>query len=103
MSSILVENKLLYYINIFKVRAFDPTVKGPPEDFVIPDGLSFTQLGISNETSSAPLLQSIGSDKEFEVDSLDEIIRRYKTIYCYSDFTFGRGKFHNKYKISLSF
>ena len=62
---------------LLKVRAFDPTVTEPPEDFIMPDGLSFIRLGISNETSEAPLLLTGGSNASFEVDSLENIVRRY--------------------------
>ena len=60
-----------------QVRAFDPTVTEPPEDFAMPDDLSFIRLGISNETSEAPLLLIGGSNESFEVDSLENIVRRY--------------------------
>ena len=60
-----------------KVRAFDPTIEGPPEDFTMPDGLSFMRLGISNETSEAPLLLTSGSNESFEVDRLEKIVQRY--------------------------
>ena len=43
----------------------------------MPDGLTFIRLGISNETSEAPLLLNGGSNESFEVDSLDNIVRRY--------------------------
>ena len=62
---------------LLKVRAFDPTVTEPPEDFTMPDGLTFIRLGISNETSEAPLLLTGGSNESFEVDSLENIVRRY--------------------------
>ena len=62
---------------LIKVRAFDPTVTEPPEDFTMPDGLTFIRLGISNDTSEAPLLLHGGSNESFEVDSLDNIVRRY--------------------------
>ena len=74
-NSLVCNRIILDYL--LQVRAFDPTVTEPPEDFTMPDGLSFIRLGISNETSEAPLLITGGSNESFEVDSLEKIVQRY--------------------------
>ena len=36
------------------------------------------KIGISNETSEAQLLQNVGVDDKFEVDTLENIVKRYR-------------------------
>jgi len=68
-----------------KVRSFDPTIQGPPNDFRYPDNLSFKKTGISNETTDIKLLKNMGSEDVFHVDTLENIINENndleKTIY----------------------
>ena len=68
------------YLSYFyaKVNAFDPTITGLPEEYQFPKHLSFMKIGISNETSNALLLQNLGVNETFEVDTLENIIKRYK-------------------------
>ena len=61
-----------------KVNAFDPTITGLPADYEFPEHLSFMKIGISNETSNSLLLQNLGVNQTFEVDTLENIIKRYK-------------------------
>ena len=71
--------------------AFDPTIKGPAADYDFPKNLFFMKIGISNETSEAQLLQNVGVDDKFEVDTLENIVKRYrvcKVIMIWEDFFF---------------
>ncbi len=70
----------MFECDFLKVRAFDPTVHGPPDGFDWPENLSFIRTGISNETTDLPLLENLGMDDVFKVDTLENIIDRYITI-----------------------
>ena len=59
-----------------KVRAFDPTINGPPEEFEWPENLKFFKTGISNQTTDIPLLENLGRNDIFRVDTLENIINR---------------------------
>ena len=58
-----------------KVRSFDPTIEGPPLEFVWPKHLSFQKIGISNQTEEVEISDLPGHIK-YPLNSLKNIVNQ---------------------------
>ena len=64
------------FLFFLKVRAFDPTIPGPPNGFTISKNINFIPIGISNETANINLIKDNDVNILFKVDTLENLIKR---------------------------